>query len=94
MEPDGVTVRFLVTGRVQGVFFRASTKAEADRLGLSGYARNLPDGRVEVIAAGSGAAIDALATWLGEGPPLSKVERVERTAADGIHVSDGFGIRH
>jgi acylphosphatase len=93
MEPDGITVRFLVTGRVQGVFFRASTKAQADRLGLSGYARNLPDGRVEVIAYGSEAAIDTLAAWLGEGPPQSKVERVERTAADGIHVSDGFGIR-
>jgi acylphosphatase len=71
-------VRFLVAGRVQGVFFRASTREQALRLGLSGYAKNLADGRVEVIASGSEAAVAELADWLREGPPAARVEAVER----------------
>lgn len=56
--------RFWVSGRVQGVFFRASTRQQALRLGLSGSARNLDDGRVEVIAAGDGQSLEKLARWL------------------------------
>ncbi len=85
--------RFLVTGKVQGVFFRASTRIEADRLGLDGYARNLPDGRVEVLAVGAEGAVQQLAQWLRHGPPQARVETVERenTVAD---VSPGdFSIR-
>lgn len=74
--------RFLVSGRVQGVFFRASTREQALRLGLSGYARNLADGRVEVLAHGDAAAIDALAQWLQQGPPLARVADVVREATD------------
>ena len=73
--------RFLVTGRVQGVFFRASTAQQAQRLGLTGYARNLDDGRVEVLACGQADAIDELADWLWQGPPASKVSEVSREAA-------------
>ena len=68
--------RFRVTGRVQGVCFRAGTSAEARRLGLTGHARNLPDGSVEVLACGSEEAIDALARWLAAGPPLARVDGV------------------
>lgn len=70
--------RFIVTGRVQGVFFRASTQREAQRLGLAGSASNLADGSVEVIAAGGVVALDALAEWLRHGPPAARVEHVER----------------
>ena len=70
------TVRFLVSGRVQGVFFRASTRDEALRLGLAGSASNLPDGRVEVIASGSEAALSALERWLWRGPPSARVDDV------------------
>jgi acylphosphatase len=73
-----VAARFVVTGRVQGVFFRASTRTEALRLGLDGYANNLPDGRVEVHAEGAPAALAALAQWLQHGPPLARVEAVQR----------------
>src|SRR3546814_4494155 len=73
--------RFLVSGKVQGVFFRASTREQAQRLGLRGHARNLPDGRVEVLAAGDADAIDALATWMQHGPPQAREEAVEREAA-------------
>jgi acylphosphatase len=72
---------FLVSGRVQGVFFRASTRQQAERLGLAGHARNLDDGRVEVLAAGSDDALQALERWLHEGPPAAQVEQVERSTA-------------
>lgn len=70
--------RFLISGRVQGVFYRASTREQALRLGLSGHARNLADGRVEVVAEGAPEAIDTLERWLWQGPPAATVERVER----------------
>ena len=73
---------FLVSGKVQGVFFRASARERAIALGLAGHARNLPDGRVEVLAAGDAAALDALAAWLDRGPPAARVDRVERRAAE------------
>jgi len=73
--------RFFVSGRVQGVFFRASTRDEALRLGLRGYASNLRDGRVEVYAEGDDAALDQLEQWLRHGPPLARVEQLEREAA-------------
>jgi acylphosphatase len=81
--------RFLVSGRVQGVFFRASTRTEAERLGIAGVARNLADGRVEVIASGTDASLDALEAWLRQGPPSARVDAVVREAlAD--RAMDGF----
>ena len=74
--------KFLVSGRVQGVFFRASAREEAVRLGLTGYARNLRDGRVEVVACGSDEALAGLERWLQTGPPLAQVAGVLREAAD------------
>lgn len=73
--------RFLIRGRVQGVWFRASTRNEAVRLSLRGYASNLADGRVEVLAVGDADAIEQLANWLQHGPPLAQVEAVERCDA-------------
>ena len=84
--------RFLVGGRVQGVFFRASTREQALRLGLRGHARNLDDGDVEVIAAGDAQALDRLEAWLRIGPPKAHVTRVERDAFDG-DVAHGFEVR-
>ena len=72
------TARFLVSGRVQGVCFRASTREQALALGLGGVARNLADGRVEVIACGDRQALDALERWLHRGPPAAQVEQVLR----------------
>ena len=83
---------FLVSGRVQGVFFRASTREQALRLGLRGHARNLADGDVEVIAAGDARALDRLEAWLRTGPPNAHVTRVERHAFAG-DVRDGFEVR-
>ena len=72
------TARFLVEGRVQGVFFRAGTRGQALALGLAGHARNLEDGRVEVLASGRAEALDALEQWLWQGPPAAEVSAVDR----------------
>lgn len=74
--------RFLVSGRVQGVGYRAFARREAEALGLSGHALNLPDGRVEVLAIGDAAAREALATALARGPLLARVDGVARSPAD------------
>jgi len=69
-------MRFQVWGKVQGVWFRESTRREAEILGLDGHAVNLKDGSVEVVAAGGAAELDKLAAWLRYGPPLARVEKV------------------
>jgi acylphosphatase len=69
-------VRCVVTGRVQGVFFRVSARDQARSLGLTGQVRNLPDGGVEVLASGTATAIAAFQRWLREGPPGASVENV------------------
>ena len=74
--------RFLVKGRVQGVFFRASSRKVAESLGLRGSAINLPDGTVEVFACGSADALDELERWLQQGPPAAHVAAVEATDAE------------
>ena len=85
--------RFLVSGKVQGVWFRASTRDEAMRLGMAACrATNLADGRVEVLAMGEAAAIDALAGWLRQGPPLARVDSVMREDIDDADVPPGFAI--
>jgi len=71
-------VRFLVSGRVQGVFFRASTREQAARLKLNGHARNLDDGSVEVVACGEHDALAELERWLQRGPPAARVVTVKR----------------
>ncbi|ROR35081.1 acylphosphatase [Inmirania thermothiophila] len=69
-------LRCRVTGRVQGVFFRATAREEAQRLGITGYARNLPDGSVEVLACGPEEALAAFRDWLRRGPPTAQVHEV------------------
>jgi acylphosphatase len=74
--------RHLVSGRVQGVFFRASARQQALQLGLTGYAKNLADGRVEVVAVGEAAALQALRQWLQQGPPAASVIEVQSVDID------------
>jgi len=70
-------VHCYVSGLVQGVFFRAATRDQAQRLDLTGWVRNLHDGRVEVLACGDRAQLEALVEWLHEGPPHANVSAVE-----------------
>jgi len=76
--------KFQVEGRVQGVWFRESTRQQAERLGLCGYAINCADGSVEVLACGEADAINVLAEWLKHGPPMAKVKSVSRVPFAGI----------
>ena len=75
-------VRCYVSGRVQGVFYRASTQEQAESLGIVGYAKNLPDRRVEVLACGTDSALKQLKSWLRQGPRHAEVTQVECEPAD------------
>ncbi len=75
-RPELIARRCFVSGRVQRVFFRGATREQAIALGCSGYARNLADGRVEVLIVGSREAADALTRWLWRGPPSAHVSDV------------------
>jgi acylphosphatase len=72
-----ICVKAIVSGRVQGVFFRQSTQQQAQKLGITGHAINLADGRVEVLACGTEAAIKQLLIWLDHGPEMAQVAKVE-----------------
>jgi acylphosphatase len=88
--------RCYVSGRVQGVFYRASTRQRAQELGCRGYARNLADGRVEVLAVGDPPAVHALIEWLWHGPPAAHVADVNCTevaVGDLGELPSGFGTR-
>jgi len=74
--------RSFVSGRVQGVFYRATCVRKAESLGLTGYARNLNDGRVEVLACGEAAVVEQFVAWLWEGSPASKVTGIDTTDID------------
>ncbi len=76
-QSDKLCLRCRVRGLVQGVFYRASTRNRARELGLSGFARNLDDGSVEVLACGERAAVDALRDWLWDGSRGAQVESVQ-----------------
>jgi len=69
--------RIVVTGIVQGVAYRASARAEAERLGLAGWVRNLPDGRVEALAEGPRDRVESLVAWCWRGPPMARVSDVQ-----------------
>jgi acylphosphatase len=87
--------RCWVSGRVQGVFYRASAAQRARELGLSGYARNLPDGRVEVLVVGPVQALRQFTDWLAIGPTAARVSevRIEEDAAALADPPQGFAIR-
>jgi acylphosphatase len=89
---ERLRVRIAVTGIVQGVAFRHSTLVEARRLGLDGWVRNLPDGRVEAVAEGPRARLESLVAWCWRGPPAARVSQVavEWGEAEG---EAGFAIR-
>lgn len=83
--------RCLVSGRVQGVWYRDTTRRKARELGLSGIARNLADGRVEVIVQGPEGSVTALCEWLWVGPSMARVDDVRCQAASATPMQ-GFTI--
>ncbi len=83
----------LISGKVQGVSYRASAADKATTLGLTGYARNLPDGRVELVAEGTPASLVALREWCNDGPPAAVVDRINSTESSATGEFTGFGVR-
>ena len=80
--------RCRVEGQVQGVFYRASTQEQANKYNLTGYARNLPDGSVEVLACGEPQAVAALCDWLWQGPAHAVVDNVECSETQQTQLED------
>lgn len=74
------TIHLLIKGEVQGVYFRASAKEQADRLGVSGWVRNTPEGNVEIVASGKEAALQQFIAWCRRGPARANVTDVISSA--------------
>lgn len=90
---------YYISGQVQGVFYRASTYEAAQSLKLTGWVKNLFDGRVEVLACGNKEQLAKLKAWLEKGPPLARVDKVEVTeiadlAESSVLDADGFEIKY
>ncbi len=81
------TLRLVIHGRVQGVYFRDSMRREAQRLGVSGWVRNRSDGSVEAAVQGEAADVDAIVRWAHRGPESAHVERVEIGQDDGSYAN-------
>ncbi len=84
----------VVSGIVQGVYYRYSTKDRADSLGLGGTVRNLPNGDVEVVAQGEDSQVQALIEWCRQGPPGARVDRVDVKWEEPTEAFKGFSIRY
>ncbi|PJE80702.1 Acylphosphatase [invertebrate metagenome] len=87
---SSVSRKILVSGRVQGVGFRWSTQQKAQALQLSGYAKNLMDGRVEVLACGSEKAVSNLIAWLRHGPSTARVDGLVINDVSEVNYSNDF----
>ena len=87
-------VKATISGRVQGVFFRAETKKTADSLNINGWVRNLPNGCVEALFEGDGQQIQQMITWCWKGSPGSAVTHVETQACNDTDQFDSFEIRY
>jgi len=74
---ESVRLHIFISGRVQGVFFRSNTKRLAKELGLAGWVRNLPDGRVEAVFEGQRDKVSKIVEWCWKGPPAAKVSKVD-----------------
>lgn len=85
-------VHIFVSGLVQGVFFRDSTRQKAEELGLTGWVRNLSDGRVEIVAEGE--KTEELVSWVREGPSVARVDKVDLEYMDYVGEFNSFGIRY
>lgn len=85
--------QFFVSGRVQGVGFRAATRSQAQRFGLTGWVQNLADGRVEVMAWGDAKELNQFESWLNEGPSAAAVDRVERYSQSADAPPSHFDVR-
>ena len=88
------SVHVLISGRVQGVWFRASTKQKAEELGITGWVRNTSDGKVEAVFEGEEEIVQKMIEWCRHGPPLATVEHVEIKQQKPTDGFEGFTIKY
>ena len=87
-------VHVFISGKVQGVFFRSSTRDKALELGIAGWVRNLGDGRVEAVFEGKHENVEKMVEWCRRGPPYAQVENVEVVPEDYRDEFKGFAVRY
>ena len=93
MSEERRRVHLRIRGRVQGVWFRESARQQAERLGVSGWIRNIPSGEVEAVAEGPASAVEAFVRWCHRGPPAAHVTAVEREDAPSTGEFTFFDVR-
>ncbi len=87
-------IHAVVSGRVQGVFFRKYTQEKGEQLGLAGWVKNRPDGTVETEFTGPAGQVDEMLQWLHHGSPQARVDRVDSTEKESGAMQGGFGVRY
>jgi acylphosphatase len=92
-ENDRVRAHVYVSGEVQGVFFRDATRQRAEELGLAGWVKNLPDGRVEALFEGPAEKVEEAVRWCEQGPPHARVENVDSERGEAQGDLRGFEVR-
>jgi len=88
------TVHVVISGRVQGVWFRANTKQKAEQLGVTGWVKNTADGKVEALFEGDEKHIQEMIDWCHQGPPSAQVDHVEITEHSSSNGFDGFSVKY
>ncbi len=88
-----IRVHVFISGRVQGVFFRSSTKDKADELGISGWVKNLSDGRVEAVFEGEEGSVKKMIEWCRKGPEYARVDDMEVISENYTGEFKGFALR-
>ncbi len=86
-------IHLTISGRVQGVYFRQSTRIKAEQLGVSGWVRNRANGTVELVAEGPIESLNMLAEWCKSGPEMAQVQSIERVDELAAGIPDGFDVR-
>ncbi|HAY22336.1 acylphosphatase [Desulfobacca acetoxidans] len=94
MTQNMLRARAVIEGRVQGVFFRASTRDEARKLGIQGWVRNLPNGSVEALFEGDRAAVSQILAWCYQGPPYAAVHKVHVSYEPYLGDQEGFRVAY
>lgn len=87
-------IHVIISGRVQGVWFRANTKQKAEQLGVTGWIRNTRDGRVEAIFEGEENCLKEMIDWCNHGPPLAEIDNVEIKDQIPTNGFDGFSVKY
>jgi acylphosphatase len=94
MSKKKIQVKAIISGRVQGVFYRAETKKAADKFGIQGYVKNMPNGSVEAVFEGDNSIVEKMLNWCKEGPPAARVENILSEKLEALSNFEAFLIQY